>query len=167
MEKTKEITKLANMFSVLGDPTRLGIVLYLMDKKTSVTDIVNNLGLTQSAVSHQLRILKDAHVLKSEKVGKMVFYSINDEHVKVIVETVLKNNPKLNFVYADGIIFDPVDGIATLEDSYLLANDDSQLNSEEFFIHAKFTLPMFFNHNMDPDKDLVYRFMKEVLVVNK
>lgn len=87
MEKTKEITKLANMFSVLGDPTRLGIVLYLMDKKTSVTDIVNNLGLTQSAVSHQLRILKDAHVLKSEKVGKMVFYSINDEHVKVIVET--------------------------------------------------------------------------------
>ena len=87
MKKTIEVTKLANMFSVLGDPTRLGIVLYLMDKKTSVTDIVNNLGLTQSAVSHQLRILKDAHVLKSEKVGKMVFYSINDEHVKVIVET--------------------------------------------------------------------------------
>lgn len=87
MDKTKEITKLANMFSVLGDPTRLGIVLYLMDKKTSVTEIVNTLGLTQSAVSHQLRILKDAHVLKSEKVGKMVFYSLNDEHVKVIVET--------------------------------------------------------------------------------
>lgn len=87
MDKTKEITKLANMFSVLGDPTRLGIVLYLMDKKTSVTEIVNTLGLTQSAVSHQLRILKDAHVLKSEKVGKMVFYSLNDEHVKMIVET--------------------------------------------------------------------------------
>lgn len=87
MDKTKEITKLANMFSVLGDPTRLGIVLYLMDKKASVTEIVNTLGLTQSAVSHQLRILKDAHVLKSEKVGKMVFYSLNDEHVKVIVET--------------------------------------------------------------------------------
>lgn len=87
MDKAKEITKLANMFSVLGDPTRLGIVLYLMDKKTSVTEIVNTLGLTQSAVSHQLRILKDAHVLKSEKVGKMVFYSLNDEHVKMIVET--------------------------------------------------------------------------------
>ena len=87
MEKTKEITKLANMFSVLGDPTRLKIVLCLMEKEASVTEIVNALGLTQSAVSHQLRILKDAHVLKSEKVGKMVFYSLNDEHVKMIVET--------------------------------------------------------------------------------
>ena len=87
MDQTKEITKLANMFSVLGDPTRLKIVLCLMEKEASVTEIVNALGLTQSAVSHQLRILKDAHVLKSEKVGKMVFYSINDEHVKVIVET--------------------------------------------------------------------------------
>ena len=50
-------------------------------------EIVNALELTQSAVSHQLRILKDAHVLKSEKVGKMVFYSLNDEHVRIIVET--------------------------------------------------------------------------------
>jgi hypothetical protein len=88
---------------------------------------------------------------------------VNDNALKIIVETVLKNNPKLNFVYADGIIFNTVDGIATLEDSYLLSNDDSQLNAEEFFIHAKFTLPMFFNHNMDPKKDLVYRFTEEVL----
>ena len=87
MDQTKEITKLANMFSVLGDPTRLKIVLCLMEKEASVTKIVNALGLTQSAVSHQLRILKDAHVLKSDKVGKMVFYSLNDEHVRIIVET--------------------------------------------------------------------------------
>ena len=87
MDQTKEITKLANMFSVLGDPTRLKIVLCLMEKEASVTEIVNALGLTQSAVSHQLRILKDAHVLKSDKVGKMVFYSLNDEHVRIIVET--------------------------------------------------------------------------------
>jgi ArsR family transcriptional regulator len=58
-----------------------------MEKEASVTEIVNALGLTQSAVSHQLRILKDAHVLKSDKVGKMVFYSLNDEHVRIIVET--------------------------------------------------------------------------------
>ena len=87
MDQTKEITKLANMFSVLGDPTRLKIVLCLMEKEASVTEIVNALGLTQSAVSHQLRILKDAHVLKSEKNGKMVIYSLNDSHVKEIIET--------------------------------------------------------------------------------
>ena len=87
MEKTKEITKLANMFSVLGDPTRLKIVLCLMEKEASVTEIVNALELTQSAVSHQLRILKDAHVLKSEKNGKMVIYSLNDNHVKEIIQT--------------------------------------------------------------------------------
>ncbi len=87
MVTTKEITKLSSMFSVLGDPSRLGIVFYLLDKVASVTEITQNLGISQSAVSHQLRILKDAHVLKSEKIGKMVFYSINDNHVKMIVET--------------------------------------------------------------------------------
>ncbi len=87
MELTKEITKLASMFSVLGDPSRLAIVYFLMDKKASVTEITMELGMSQSAVSHQLRILKDAHVLKSEKNGKMVIYSLNDNHVKMIVET--------------------------------------------------------------------------------
>lgn len=87
MEQSKEIIKLSSMFSVLGDPSRLAIVYYLMDKKASVTEITSTLGMSQSAVSHQLRILKDAHVLKSDKIGKMVFYSLNDNHVKVIVET--------------------------------------------------------------------------------
>lgn len=87
MEQAKEIMKLSSMFAVLGDPSRLAIVYYLMDKKSSVTEITSTLGMSQSAVSHQLRILKDAHVLKSEKIGKMVFYSLNDKHVKMIVET--------------------------------------------------------------------------------
>lgn len=87
MEQSKEIIKLSSMFAVLGDPSRLAIVYYLMDKKASVTEITSTLGMSQSAVSHQLRILKDAHVLKSEKIGKMVFYSLNDKHVKMIVET--------------------------------------------------------------------------------
>lgn len=87
MEQSKEIMKLSSMFAVLGDPSRLAIVFYLMDKEASVTEITSTLGVSQSAVSHQLRILKDAHVLKSEKIGKMVFYSLNDKHVKMIVET--------------------------------------------------------------------------------
>ena len=78
MEQSKEIIKLSSMFSVLGDPSRLAIVYYLMDKEASVTDITTTLGMSQSAISHQLRILKDAHVLKSEKKGKMVFYSLNE-----------------------------------------------------------------------------------------
>ncbi len=87
MEQSKEIMKLSSMFAVLGDPSRLAIVYYLMDREASVTEITSTLGVSQSAVSHQLRILKDAHVLKSEKIGKMVFYSLNDKHVKMIVET--------------------------------------------------------------------------------
>lgn len=87
MELTKEINKLAGMFSVLGDPSRLAIVYFLMDKRASVTEITAELGISQSAVSHQLRILKDAHVLKSEKNGKMVIYSLNDNHVKEIIQT--------------------------------------------------------------------------------
>ena len=58
-----------------------------MDKSASVTEITAELGISQSAVSHQLRILKDAHVLKSEKNGKMVIYSLNDNHVKEIIQT--------------------------------------------------------------------------------
>jgi hypothetical protein len=69
--------------------------------------------------------------------------------LNTITERVIKNNPSLQYIYADGIGFKSVDGVATLEDSYLLESSDEGLNSEEFFIHAKVTLPMFFNEGVD------------------
>lgn len=86
-----KVEKLAHMFDILGDMTRLRIVQYLMEKSANVGDIANTLQMTQSAISHQLRILKDANILKKSKNGRMVIYSINDEHVLTIVNEGLKH----------------------------------------------------------------------------
>lgn len=81
----EKIEKLSLMFDMLGDANRLNIVVYLIKGKKSVSEITKYIGMSQSAVSHQLRILKDAHILKAEKQGKAVYYSINDIHVETIV----------------------------------------------------------------------------------
>lgn len=86
MVQDSKMQRLAQMFDCLGDINRLEIVVYLTDGEKSVTDIVNHLGMTQSAVSHQLRILKDARILKATKIGKAVYYSISDHHVETIVQ---------------------------------------------------------------------------------
>lgn len=80
-----KIEKLSQMFDILGDPNRLNIVVYLTKGKKNVSEITAYIGMSQSAVSHQLRILKDAHILKAEKQGKTVYYSIKDSHVETIV----------------------------------------------------------------------------------
>ena len=85
MVQDTKMHRLAQMFDCLGDVNRLEIVVYLTDGEKSVSDIVSHLGMTQSAVSHQLRILKDARILKATKIGKAVYYSINDHHVETIV----------------------------------------------------------------------------------
>ena len=87
MEESVKLERLANMFDMLSDPNRLHIVVYLMNGKQTVTNITEHIGMSQSAVSHQLRILRDAHILKAQKIGKCVYYSINDEHVETIVNT--------------------------------------------------------------------------------
>lgn len=85
--RNEKTMRLALMFDVLSDPNRLEIVLYLKSGRKSVSEITNYLGMTQSAVSHQLRIMRDTKVLKAERVGKTIYYSINDEHVETIVNT--------------------------------------------------------------------------------
>lgn len=81
----KNIEKLATMFSYLGDPTRLQIVILLMQKDACVSEIAEELQMTQSAISHQLRILKAAQILKNSKNGRKVIYSIKDDHVMTII----------------------------------------------------------------------------------
>ena len=75
---------LAELFKVFGDQTRIKIIFILFKEEMCVCDIANALGMTQSAISHQLRVLKQARLVKFRKVGKTVFYSLDDEHISQI-----------------------------------------------------------------------------------
>lgn len=91
MEYNQEISKLSQMFAVLGEQSRLAIVTFLMQGEACVGKITKNMAMTQSAVSHQLRILRDAKILKSTRRGRHIYYSINDNHVQTIIESGLKH----------------------------------------------------------------------------
>lgn len=83
------VTKLSDVFKVFGDATRIKILWVLFDSEICVYDISEKIGMTQSAISHQLRVLKQARLVKARRVGKNTFYSLDDEHVKRIVEQVM------------------------------------------------------------------------------
>lgn len=76
---------LAELFKLFGDSTRIKILYALFEAELCVCDIAQLLGLTQSAISHQLRILKGGKLVKFRREGKTVFYSLADEHVRSII----------------------------------------------------------------------------------
>lgn len=76
---------LAELFKVFGDSTRIKILYALFESELCVNDIAILLGITQTAASHQLRVLKVNKLVKSRKEGKMIFYSLSDEHVTKII----------------------------------------------------------------------------------
>ena len=76
---------LAELFKIFGDSTRIKILYALIESELCVGDIAQLLNLSQSAVSHQLRILKDAKLVKFRREGKIIFYSLDDEHVRNIL----------------------------------------------------------------------------------
>lgn len=80
---------LAEMFKIFGDNTRIRILWTLFDKELCVYDIAEALSMSQSAISHQLKTLKQARLIKSRREGKNAFYSIDDDHVKRIIEQML------------------------------------------------------------------------------
>lgn len=80
------IYDLAEFFKVFADSTRMKIIYALMEQELCVCDIANIVQTTQSAISHQLRILKQAKLVKFKKVGKVVYYSLDDEHIAQIVK---------------------------------------------------------------------------------
>lgn len=80
------LTALADFYKVFGDPTRLRILRALMTAERCVHELADALGMQQSAVSHQLRILKQAHLVRSRRVGKEAHYSLSDEHVRIVFE---------------------------------------------------------------------------------
>ncbi len=73
--------QLAELFSALSDPSRLRIIAQLMDGEMSVRVLADRLGMTESAVSHQLRGLRQMHLVRARKSGRQVFYTIADDHV--------------------------------------------------------------------------------------
>lgn len=79
------LARLADLFKVFGDGTRIRILYVLFEAEVCVCDLAKLLGMTQSAVSHQLRILKQAHLVKSRRDGKTIFYSLADEHVRTLL----------------------------------------------------------------------------------
>ncbi|MBQ7536116.1 MAG: winged helix-turn-helix transcriptional regulator [Stomatobaculum sp.] len=94
-EKVLEVTRhmpdedqlydLAELFKVFGDSTRIRILYVLFEADVCVCDIAESLNMTQSAISHQLRILKQAKLVSSRREGKSVIYSLADDHVRTII----------------------------------------------------------------------------------
>ena len=82
--KEETIIDIAELFKVFGDSTRVKIINVLLENKLCVGDIAHLIKSTPSAVSHQLRILKTAKLVKCKKIGKVVYYEISDEHVKIL-----------------------------------------------------------------------------------
>lgn len=78
---------LAELFKVFGDSTRIKILSVLLESEMCVCDIANLLNMTQSAISHQLRVLKQSRLVKFRRDGKSVLYSLADDHVRSVIET--------------------------------------------------------------------------------
>jgi DNA-binding transcriptional ArsR family regulator len=90
-KKQAEVEKASQMFKVLSDPTRLKILLYLKNGEQNVTAISQAVEMEQSAVSHQLRLLRENHVVKTRREGKAVLYSLDDYHVLDILDQTLQH----------------------------------------------------------------------------
>lgn len=84
-------TELADMFKALGDPTRVRIIHALLQSELCVHDLTQVLEMGQSAVSHQLRLLRNLRIVKRRKVGKTVFYSLDDDHVEQLFVLTLQH----------------------------------------------------------------------------
>ena len=80
------IVDLSDMFKIFGDQTRVKILMALESGELCVCDIAAVMNMSQSAISHQLRVLKQSNIVKTRRQGKVVYYSISDDHVKEIFE---------------------------------------------------------------------------------
>jgi len=86
MPQEETLYDLAEFFKVFGDSTRIRILWALAESEMCVCDIANLLNMTQSAISHQLRVLKQAALVKNRRDGKVVYYSLDDDHVQQIID---------------------------------------------------------------------------------
>lgn len=85
------VTELADLFHLLGDTTRLRIVLACLDIPIAVNDIASKLDLSNSLVSHHLRLLRAARIVKADRHGKQVFYAAADQHISGVLADMLEH----------------------------------------------------------------------------
>ncbi len=85
MPEEEEISDLSDLFKVFGDSTRLKILFVLFEAEVCVCDLAELLSMTQSAISHQLKVLKQSKLVNSRREGKSIFYSLADGHVRSII----------------------------------------------------------------------------------
>ena len=86
LDSEDTVVQLADLFRLMGDPTRLRIILTCLEDPISVGDIANRLDLSPSLVSHHLRLLRAARVLRAERRGKQIFYSALDDHIRCVID---------------------------------------------------------------------------------
>lgn len=87
----KDVSRLARTYKLMGDPTRLKIILALRGGEMCVCDIAAFIGLSESAVSHQLRRLRDLSLVRSRRDGQVLYYSLDDDHVVDLITTGLRH----------------------------------------------------------------------------
>ncbi len=91
MPEKETLEQIAELFKAFGDPTRVEILALLQQRERCVGEIAEAVQLSQSAISHQLRILKQIHLIKFRREGKNILYSLADDHVRTILEMGLEH----------------------------------------------------------------------------
>ncbi len=91
MKSGSTLHKLAATFKVLGDPTRTKIISALLQEELCVCDLASLIGLSHSAISHQLRVLRNMNLVKYRKDGRIAYYSLDDEHISAILKAGLRH----------------------------------------------------------------------------
>jgi DNA-binding transcriptional ArsR family regulator len=87
----QELARMAQVFKLLGDPSRLKIVLALRRQEMCVCDLAALSGISESAVSHQLRRLRDLDLVRSRRNGQVIYYSLDDKHVALLLDIALRH----------------------------------------------------------------------------
>lgn len=91
MPDVKDLYELSDFFKVMGDGTRIQLLWALEESEMCVGDLAVLLDMTKSAISHQLKVLRMSKLVKTQKRGKNVYYSLDDEHVKMVLEKALEH----------------------------------------------------------------------------
>jgi ArsR family transcriptional regulator, lead/cadmium/zinc/bismuth-responsive transcriptional repressor len=98
------VTALAETFRALGDPTRVRILDALSQDELCVCDLATLLGLTESAVSHQLRLLRNLRLVRARRDGRMMFYALDDQHIVMLFRQGLRHVDEDDGVEAGGVV---------------------------------------------------------------
>jgi len=91
MKEHEEVQAVSQFFKILSDPTRLKILMFLKEGERNVSSISETLGMEQSAVSHQLKLLRDNRLVKARRDGKAMLYSLDDQHVLDVLEQTFRH----------------------------------------------------------------------------